>query len=332
MAVQTKIRYGVVGSGWIVDAMIAGAKQYDDLELTAVCSRTEQRAREYAAQHGAKYIFTNVEEMAASDVIDMVYIASPNVLHMQQADIFLRHGKHVLCEKPMTAQPDELARSFALAEQNGCLLAEAIMLLFQPQLQIVQDAVTRLGNISTARFDFSQLSSKYPAYLQGETPNIFNPELETGALQDLGVYCVYPALLLFGKPQSITASASFLRTGADAAGVSVWQYADKQVILTYSKTAQAASPSEILGDNGTLTIASISKLEDITLHANGQPPCKLWEAESKETLMGREIRTFASWIRKRTPAYAMHKQMSLDVTEYLYQIRKAASITFPRDI
>lgn len=328
-----KIRWGVVGSGWIVDSMIEGAKQYADLQLTAVYSRTKERAEEYAAQHGAKYTFTSLENMAKSDVIDMVYIASPNRLHMEQTKVFLRHGKHVLCEKPMTALPEELAEAYAIAEHNDCLLTEAIMLLFQPQRYVFERAVKKLGNISLAHFDFSQLSSKYPAYEKGETPNIFNPALETGTLQDLGVYCVYPALHLFGKPQLITASANFLRTGADAAGASVWQYPDKQVVLTYSKIGQAAAPSEIIGDRGSLTVGSISKLEDITLHLNGEQPKKLWTAEDKATLMGREIETFAGWIKQgKTSAYEQHKQMSFDVAEYLYQIRMAADIKFPRDI
>lgn len=333
MCEKQKVRYGVVGSGWIVDAMIAGAKQYDDLELTAVYSRTEERAGEYAAQHGAAYTFTDLEQMAASNVIDMVYIASPNVLHMQQTEIFLRHGKHVLCEKPMTAFPGELQKTYAVAEQHGCLLSEAIMMLFQPQLRILTDALQEIGDISFARFDFSQFSSKYPAYAQGETPNIFNPEMETGALQDLGVYCVYPAITLFGEPQSLTASAWFMRTGADGVTVSDWRYADKQVVLTCSKVGEAAAPSEIIGTHGSVTVDSISKLENIVLHLRGQAPKTLWTAESKETLMGREIETFAQWVKNgKTPAYEMHKQMSLEVTEYLYRIRQAANITFPRDI
>lgn len=333
MGKYTKIRYGVVGSGWIVDSMIEGAMQYDDLELTAVYSRTEERAKEYAKQHGAAYTFPSLEEMAKSDAIDMVYIASPNLLHMQQAKIFLKNGKHVLCEKPMTSQPEELEEAFAIAKENNCLLAEAIMLLFQPQLDILKNAVDKLGEISLVHFDFSQLSSKYPAYQKGNLPNIFNPAMETGTLQDLGVYCVYPALELFGKPLSLMADASFLESGADAAGASIWKYKNKQVVLTYSKVGQAAAPSEIIGTHGSVTVDSISKLENIVLHLNGEVPQKLWGVEEKSVLMGREIETFANWIKNgKTPAYDKHKQMSLDVTEYLYRIRQAADIRFPRDI
>ncbi len=328
-----KVRFGVVGSGWITDAMINGAKQYDHLELTAVYSRTNERAKAYAAQHGAPYTFTDIEEMAKSDLLDMVYIASPNRFHMEQATVFLQNGKHVLCEKSLSAFPEELEQAYRIAAQNGCMLAEAIMLLFQPQLKILQDAVKSLGNLTLARFDFSQLSSKYPAYERGETPNIFNPVLEAGCLQDLGVYCVYPALVLFGEPLSTHTSASFLRTGADAAGVSVWEYPFGQVILTCSKTGQAVSPSEIIGDKGSVVVDSISKVQDIVLYANGQPPKVLWQGDDKETLMGREIAAFARWVQSgERDTYAWHKELALQVSSYMYRMRKEANITFPRDV
>lgn len=332
MSENTKIRYGIIGSSSITDCMIAGAKQYDCLELTAVYSRTAERAHVYAKQHGAVYTFTSLEEMATSDVIDMVYIASPNVAHLQQAQVFLRNGKHVLCEKPLSAHPEELRETFALAEQNGCLFAEAIMLLFQPQLQILKDAVKAIGDVSLAHFDFSQLSSRMPEYYAGGTPNIFNPALEAGTLQDLGVYCVYPSLILFGKPQAMTASASFLKTGADGAGCSIWQYPDMQAVLTYSKTGQGRAPCEIVGTKGSVTISSISKLENIVLYLNEKAPQKLWGEEDKDILMGREIATFADWIRNGADdVYAYHKKLALDACDCMFVMRQAAGIIFPSD-
>lgn len=193
--------------------------------------------------------------MAASPDIDAVYIASPNVLHAAQSRLFLENGKHVLCEKPLAARPEEVESLQALAANRGLVYMEAIMLLHMPQLAVLEDAVGRLGRISLAHFDFSQLSSKYPAYLEGAAlPNIFNPAMETGALMDLGVYCVYPALYLFGEPEGLTASAVFLDSGADGAGAAVLRYPDKVAVLTYSKTGQAVAPSQIVGDRGTLTI------------------------------------------------------------------------------
>ena len=93
------IRFGVVGTNNITDWFLNGAKEVEGFELVAVYSRTEKKAIEYANKYGVKEIFTNLEEMAKSDLIDAVYIASPNSLHAEQSILFLNNKKHVLCEK-----------------------------------------------------------------------------------------------------------------------------------------------------------------------------------------------------------------------------------------
>ena len=97
-----KVRFGVVGTNFITDWVIEGAKEDPRFELAAVYSRTRERGEEFAAKHNIPHIFTSLEDMAASDKVDAIYIASPNALHAEQSILCLSHGKHVLCEKPMS--------------------------------------------------------------------------------------------------------------------------------------------------------------------------------------------------------------------------------------
>ena len=180
------LRFGTIGSGWICDEYIHGAKDSGLWELTAVYSRTKERAEEYARRHGAKYAFTNLEEMAASDCIDAVYISSPNALHYEHSKAFLERGKHVICEKPLCAQASKVRELQRIAQEHGAVFLEAIMYLHLPQRKLLEDTLQQLGQISLVKLDFCQRSSKLDRYLQGELPNIFNPALETGALMDLG--------------------------------------------------------------------------------------------------------------------------------------------------
>lgn len=101
------------------------AKHVEDLSLTAVYSRTEEKAKEFANKYDVHTIFTNLEEMAASDDIDAVYIASPNSHHCRQAVLFLQNKKHVLCEKPMASNAAEVKEMIEAAKQNEVLLMEA---------------------------------------------------------------------------------------------------------------------------------------------------------------------------------------------------------------
>ena len=73
-----KIRFGVVGSNFITDWVLAGAKEDERFELSAIYSRTRERGEEFAAKHNIPHVFTSLEEMVSSDLIDAVYIASPN--------------------------------------------------------------------------------------------------------------------------------------------------------------------------------------------------------------------------------------------------------------
>ena len=137
------LRFGTIGSGWIVDEYIHGAKDSGLWELTAVYSRTAERAQAFAQKHGAPLWFTDLEEMAASPQIDAVYIASPNALHFEQCRLFLERGKHVLCEKPLCAQGDKVAQLQQLAQERGLVFLEAIMYLHLPQRKILEEMCIR---------------------------------------------------------------------------------------------------------------------------------------------------------------------------------------------
>ncbi len=326
------LHFGVIGTGWITRSMIDGARRYPELlRLEAVCSRTPERGQAFAAEVGAPTVFTDLAAMAASPAIDFVYIASPNRCHAEQCRLFLEAGKHVLCEKPLSAEPEQVATLQALARQKGLLFREAIMLLYQPQLALLQEAVAACGTVTAAHFQFCQFSSKYETYRRGETPNIFNPAMHTGALMDLGVYCVYPALLLFGEPTRIEAEAGFLRTGADGWGSALFHYThpERLVTLTYNKTAQGSAPSEILGTEGSVTVGSISKLEDIRLHRRSEPEKLLHTTEEKAVLMGREIAAFARAIQQGEAQTGEPERLALAVCRCMKAIRHRAGIRFP---
>lgn len=212
------IRIATVGTGWIVGEFLRGAKEVPEVEYVACYSRTRERGELFAREWGAQKVYTDLEQMAQDDAIDAVYIASPNSLHYEQSKLFLQNGKHVICEKPITVEPEQLEELQQLAQQKQLIYLEALIGVYLPQMQVLKSAVERLGRVHLARFDFSQYSSKYPAYLRGEVPNIFNPKMATGGLMDLGIYCLYPAIILFGVPDKVDAHARFLDTGADASG------------------------------------------------------------------------------------------------------------------
>ena len=322
------MRYGVIGTGWIAKSYIDGARLLCNSEFAAVYSRTEEKGSAFAKENGIPLVFTDLEEFAKGD-FDAVYIASPNALHYSQSKLMLENGKHVICEKPITVEPEELEELQALAKERDLVYLEAIMYMHNPARQLLKDAISKIGRITSVHFDFSQLSSKYPAYRAGKLPNIFNPKLATGCLMDLGIYCVYPAIDLFGMPEKITACAHFMESGADGSGTAGLLYSDKLVTFTYSKLGQDRLGSQIFGDEGTVKIGSISKLTDIYLVANNGDMQEIIGDVPKEKLMGYEAAEFERFVADKTcEEYALSSQRALQVSELMKQIRQLSGIEF----
>src|SRR5579875_3241759 len=120
------INFATVGTGWITESFIKAAKLSGQMKLVGVYSRSEAKARELANTYQAVNSYTDLEQMAKSSEIQAVYIASPNSLHFKQAITFLKHKKHVICEKPIFSTSAELEEAYRVAEENGVYLFEAI--------------------------------------------------------------------------------------------------------------------------------------------------------------------------------------------------------------
>ncbi len=290
-----EIKYSVIGTSWITNSFIEGAKRVDGLVLDGVYSRSEEKGKAFAQAVGAQRVFTSIEEVADSDT-DFVYVASPNSCHYEQCKFLLENKKHVICEKPITVTSEEFSKLFFLAEENNVRYFEAIMYMHTSARYALKEAVQSIGNITSAHFDYSQLSSKYNMLLAGGLPNIFNPKMKTGALNDLGIYCVYPAIDLFGEPQQVTALQHFLFTGADGAGSAILKYKDKIVTITYSKTAESRAASQILGDEGTVTVDAISQLKGIKNFDKKGNIIDEIASDDKITLMANEARSMYNFI------------------------------------
>ncbi len=325
------MKYAVIGTSWITEEFIMGANLIEGMELLGVYSRSYSKGKALAEKFGAPRVFVDLHDLARNADVEAVYVASPNSLHYEQCKLLLKSGKHVLCEKPITVEPEELAELQALAAEQGKVYMEAIMYMHNPVRPKLKASMQALGNITSAHFDFSQLSSKYPAYKNGENPNIFNPEFATGSLMDLGIYCIYPALDLFGMPKSIWSTATFLESGADGNGTAVFKYDNMLLTLTWSKLAQGFCGSEITGDGGSVTIDSISQLNGIKFCRKGGEPVEVVGETEKHVIMSYEAQAwldFATKPEETAEQYQDASRMALAVSTVMKKIREVSGIKF----
>jgi scyllo-inositol 2-dehydrogenase (NADP+) len=260
------VRFGIIGTNWITEKFLDAALQHEDFSLNAVYSRSAEKAQEFAGKYGGvQTTFTDLETMAKSDDIDAVYIASPNSLHAKQAILFLENKKHVLCEKPIASNTYEVQEIFDAARRNGVLVMEAMKSTFLPNFKSVADNLPKIGKVRRYFANYCQYSSRYDAYKEGNVLNAFKPDFSNGALMDIGIYCLYPLIVLFGKPNKIQASGFMLGSGVDGQGSIVLTYDDMEAVVMYSKITESTMPSEIQGEAGSILIDRISTQENVKI-------------------------------------------------------------------
>ncbi|MBD7908167.1 Gfo/Idh/MocA family protein [Sporosarcina gallistercoris] len=326
------VRIGLVGTNWITERLLDSAAHVDNLSVAAVYSRTSARAEEFASKHGIPHQFTTIEEMAASDKIDAVYIATPNSFHAPQAILFLQNGKHVLCEKPLAANSNEVQRMFETAKKHNVLLMEAMKSTLLPNFKVIQDNIHKLGPIRKYFASFCQYSSRYDQYKEGTVLNAFNPKFANGALMDLGVYCLYPLIALFGEPLEVKATGTLLESGVDSSGSVTLKYEEKDAVLMYSKVSNSALPWEIQGEKGTMLITKVSSPEHVEIHYHDGRIESL-TVEMPYPSMYYEIREFVDLIEQGKNESDVNTYFnSFTTMKVADAIRKNIGLEFPSDL
>ena len=204
------VRYGFLSTARINRLLLEGARLSGRVEVVAVASRDERRARSYAREHGIERAHGSYEALLEDPEIEAVYVSLPNALHVEWSIRALEAGKHVLCEKPLTRRPEELEEAFAVAERVDRFLMEAFMWRHHPQTkrltELVQDGA--VGELRLVRSAFSFRLDRL-----GDVR--MRPDLDGGSLMDVGCYCVGAARLLAGEPDVVTGEQVLAHSGVD---------------------------------------------------------------------------------------------------------------------
>lgn len=323
------IRFAVIGTNWITRQFVDAAHETGKYKLTAVYSRSLEQAQSFANDYPVEHLFTSLEAMAQSDDVDAVYIASPNSLHFPQTELFLRHKKHVICEKPLASNLREVEQAIAVARENQVVLFEAFKTASLPNFQLLQQTLPKLGQLRKAFINYCQYSSRYQRYLDGENPNTFNPAFSNGSIMDIGFYCLASAVALWGEPKQVQASASLLDSGVDAHGVVVMDYGDFSVTLQHSKVSDSTLPSEIQGEAGALVIEKISECQKLSFVPRGSKAQDLSQPQHINTMLY-EAEEFARLVENNEVNHP-GLEVSRITAKVQTEIRRQTGVVFPAD-
>lgn len=335
-----KVRFGVAGTNSITDWFLNGAMQDPRFALTAVCSRSIDKAREFAGKYGAAEAYSSINDMAQSPNVDAIYIAVPNNLHAAYALACMNAGKHVICEKPAASNAKELCAMIECAKKNKVAFMEAMLPTTSPNYNIIRDNIGRLGKIRRYFGAYCQYSSRYDRLKKGEAANVFTTAMSGGATMDIGVYTIYPMVAMFGMPQSISAQGILLSTGVDAQAAVNFAYPDMNATVVYSKIADSYLPSEIEGENGNLLLGGIHVIHDVTFIPHRAPMSGQGPEEKRHEIGLKldksdyfyETEEFLNVIEAKKQESALNSwENSLNTLKITDEIRRQLGVKFPAD-
>ncbi|MBQ6789542.1 MAG: Gfo/Idh/MocA family oxidoreductase [Clostridia bacterium] len=260
-----KIRWGIVGPGNIANRFAAAVNNLDCAELSAVASRSEERARTFANEHGIPHVFCGYEAMAASGTVDAVYIATPHNLHQPCAEPFLNAGIHVLCEKPMCATAYQGRKLKECADNNGVFLMEAMWTRFLPAIAEAVKIVSRgdIGEVRGIKADFCGMVTE-------PVERLNKASLAGGSLLDIGVYCLHFAAIFLGSsPAEIIAVAHNDDEVDLHTGIFMKYESGAIADLTSAICVRKPEDAYIYGTKGYIHVPNFFGAEEIVVHTDG---------------------------------------------------------------
>jgi predicted dehydrogenase len=206
------VRWGLLSTARINQALIAGIRVAEGAQLVGVASRDEARAHAYADEHGIARAYGSYEALLADPEIEAVYNPLPNSMHVPWTIEALEAGKHVLCEKPMSRTVAAVEEAFDTAERTGRQLMEAFMWRYHEQTDVLMRLIAE-GAVGPVRHVRASFSHTLP---EDSGDARWDADLDGGALMDVGCYGVSAMRLLLGEPVRVSAESV---TGGPGAGV-----------------------------------------------------------------------------------------------------------------
>ena len=246
------ISIGIIGPGKIAPRFVGGAAFVDNVSIDAVYGRSFEKAKRFAKQHNISTVYETLEAFLADPSIDLVYIATPVVVHKEQIMACLHAKKHVLCEKPMLVTESEVNDAYALAKAQDVLLMEAQKAPFLQSTQWVKEAIKKgtIGDVSYIeasygfRSSFSKLHWAYDAN-------------GGGSLWVLGVYPIAFFLSVLSDDDIVSYSRKIqlLKQGSDAFG-NLQVQTESGIVgsLSSSLIADQINSARVYGSEGMIIV------------------------------------------------------------------------------
>ncbi len=245
------IRWGILGCGKIARKFAADIKFVKNAELVAIGAREQSTADSFAKDFPVKYKHDSYQSLVENPEVDAIYIATPHAFHHEHTLLCLNHNKAVLCEKAFAMNYREAKEMIALAQEKKVFLMEAFWTKFLPHYQLMKKMIAegKIGKVQSVIANFGFIPTPPVA------PRLFDPKLGGGSLLDIGVYPIFHALDILGRPDEIDAVMIPTDQGVDSQCAMQFYYCNGTLAQLFSTlTSNLSAGADIAGDHGRIRL------------------------------------------------------------------------------
>lgn len=315
-----------LGCGVIAN-QLAQAMEKQGRTLYGVVNRTYSKAVEFAEKYNITNVYKNIDEVLADENVDIIYISTPHNTHRKYLKKALEAGKHVLCEKSITLNIEELEEAKQLAAENNLILAEAMTIFHMPIYKKLNKIIKskKMGDLKIIQMNFG-------SYKEYDMKNrFFNPELAGGALLDIGVYALsFVRWFMSEKPNQILSQVKYAPSGVDEqAGILLMNPINEMATITLSLHSKQPKRGLVAFDKGYIEIYEYPRAEKAVITYTENNEQEIIEDGETDNALIYEILDMEMAVSGEKNE--MHLDYTTDVMSIMTDIRKEWELYYPEE-
>lgn len=322
-----ELNWATLGCGVIAN-QLEQALEGEGRKLYSVANRTHAKGVAFAEKYGIGKVYDNIDDVFADPDVDVIYISTPHNTHIEFLRKALTAGKHVLCEKSITLNSEELNEAVALAAANAVVLGEAMTIYHMPLYRKLNEVIAsgKLGDLKLIQMNFG-------SYKEYDMANrFFNRELAGGAMLDIGVYALsFVRWFMSSTPDQILSQVKLAPSGVDEqAGILLTNPDGQMATVTLSLHAKQPKRGLLSFDRGFVEIYDYPRGERATITYVEDGHTEVIEAGETAKALAYEVADMEAAIAGDRSV--MHLDYTRDVMDMMTLIRRAQwGLTYPEE-
>ena len=321
-----EIHWAVLGTGVIANEM-AAALEKNGKRLYAVGNRTYEKAVRFGEKYGIGKVYRDYNEMFTDPDVDVIYITTPHNTHIQFMKRAIANGKHILVEKSITLNSEELNEALTLAEEKGVIVAEAMTIFHMPLYQKLREILAsgKLGRVNLITMNFGSFKE------YNMENRFFNRSLAGGAMLDIGVYALsFIRWFMDSKPDRLLSQMKAAPTGVDEqAGLLLCNKEGQMATVMLSMHSKQPKRGMVSCEKGYIEVMEYPRAWEAKIVDAETGETRVIEAGVHEDALAYELSDMEKAIAGETEC--MHLDYTRDVMEMMTQFRRDWGLSYPEE-